>query len=292
MLSLLQLPLISHLLKFERNYNQTHPLLWIRDNWTFTIWLSAVYAAFLVIGTAYMKNRAPFDLRLSLGLWSLFLSLFSLAGSVRLLSELNHSISRKGFHHSYCQGDWNRDPRISFWMLAFTWSKVFELVDTVFIVLRKQKLIFLHWYHHILTLIYCFFLMSRGTHGPFRWFATMNFSIHTLMYAYYSIKALRLFHVPSVVNKVITTSQILQMVVGFSINVVLFVMQFTHPKQCDLPMDSNLFGLILYSSFLLLFVKFFNQSYGRKEGSKDSNFIDKNHVNNNNHVEYEWKKSK
>jgi elongation of very long chain fatty acids protein 6 len=28
-------------------------------------------------------------------------------------------------------------------------------VDTLFIVLRKKPLIFLHWYHHITVLLFC-----------------------------------------------------------------------------------------------------------------------------------------
>jgi elongation of very long chain fatty acids protein 6 len=36
-------------------------------------------------------------------------------------------------------------------------SKVPETVDTLFIVLRRQELIFLHWYHHASVLIYCFY---------------------------------------------------------------------------------------------------------------------------------------
>jgi hypothetical protein len=38
------------------------------------------------------------------------------------------------------------DDRVSgFWALMFVLSKVPELGDTIFIVLRKQPLIFLHW---------------------------------------------------------------------------------------------------------------------------------------------------
>jgi hypothetical protein len=39
----------------------------------------------------------------------------------------------------------------------FCISKVPELIDTLFIVLRKQKLIFLHWFHHATVLIYSWY---------------------------------------------------------------------------------------------------------------------------------------
>lgn len=41
-----------------------------------------------------------------------------------------------------------------FWSTMFVLSKVPELGDTLFIVLRKQPLIFLHWYHHATVLVY------------------------------------------------------------------------------------------------------------------------------------------
>lgn len=34
----------------------------------------------------------------------------------------------------------------AFWGWLFTLSKMVELGDTIFIVVRKQELIFLHWY--------------------------------------------------------------------------------------------------------------------------------------------------
>ena len=278
------LPLVSHLLNFEKNFEVKPHLEWIYRNWTITIWLSCLYVAFLVIGSHYMKNRKPFDLRLPLGLWSLFLSIFSFFGSMRLVPELFDTLSSRGFVHSFCEGDYKTDKRINLWMILFMWSKAIEFIDTVFIVLRKQKLIFLHWYHHIITLIYCFFMMGYGLHGPYRWFASMNFAIHTVMYGYYAVKALRLFPVPSIVNKVITTTQILQMIMGFVINVMLMGMRLSN-KKCDLPLDSNVFGLVVYSSFLILFVNFFLQTY-RCKPPKEEGFK-KTICDNNNETKFQ-----
>ena len=41
-----------------------------------------------------------------------------------------------------------------YWYTVFVLSKAVELLDTAFIVLRKQRLITLHWVHHVLTLCY------------------------------------------------------------------------------------------------------------------------------------------
>ena len=140
-----------------------------------------------------------------------------------------------------------------FWTWMFVVSKVPELGDTVFIVLRKQKLIFLHWYlckllclicqqnnaliryHHVTVLIYCWYSFSEYT-APARWFVVMNFIVHSLMYSYYFLKASRCEHncvffkklykhfihvrvkVPRYIAMVITSLQLLQMVVGCFVN--------------------------------------------------------------------------
>ena len=109
----------------------------------------------------------------------------------------------------------------SFWASVFVLSKVPELGDTFFILLRKQPLIFLHWrvrldhpyvpsfsliyctysndcddmishfrYHHMTVLMYSFFCWSEYTASS-RWFIVMNYIVHSVMYSYYACKALR-----------------------------------------------------------------------------------------------------
>ena len=49
-----------------------------------------------------------------------------------------------------------------FWATMFVLSKVPELGDTIFIVLRKQPLIFLHWYHHATVLVYSWSVFTHS----------------------------------------------------------------------------------------------------------------------------------
>lgn len=69
------------------------------------------------------------------------------------------------------------DEDVFFRITIFCISKVPELIDTLFIVLRKQKLIFLHWFHHATVLIYAWYSYHDWTASG-RWFVFMNYSVH------------------------------------------------------------------------------------------------------------------
>ncbi len=74
------------------------------------------------------------------------------------------------------------------WIMLFCLSKVPELVDTLFLILRKKPVIFLHWYHHFITLLYCWWGWASQTPTG-RTFAGMNLFVHSIMYSYYAIMA-------------------------------------------------------------------------------------------------------
>lgn len=68
-----------------------------------------------------------------------------------------------------------------FWVYVFYLSKFYELLDTVFIVLRKAPLRFLHFYHHSMTFFLCWVCLEYSI--PVQWIATtLNAFVHIPMY--------------------------------------------------------------------------------------------------------------
>ncbi|XP_028825577.1 elongation of very long chain fatty acids protein 6-like [Denticeps clupeoides] len=243
--------------EFERRFDESGAIRWMQQNWDKSFVICFAYALFVFAGRRYMRERPKWDLRGPLALWSLSLAIFSILGAVRtdwyMLNVLQHS----GFRQSVCDSAFYRAPVTKFWAFAFTLSKVPELGDTLFIVLRKQKLMFLHWYHHITVLLYTWYTYKDEVAGG-SWFITMNFTVHAVMYSYYAARAAGV-RVPRACAVLITACQILQMVMGLA--VLLMVYGWMHAQHCASNLSNVTWGSLMYLSYLLLFASFFYESY-------------------------------
>jgi hypothetical protein len=109
----------------------------------------------------------------------------------------------------------------------------------------------------------------------------MNLTVHAIMYTYYGFRALR-FNIPKWVNIFITSSQILQMVVGVYINVSAFLIKRRGETYCDIS-DQNLnFAFTMYLSYFVLFFNFFYHSYispKKKTNDNQANGHANGHIN-------------
>ncbi|XP_025066345.1 elongation of very long chain fatty acids protein 3 isoform X1 [Alligator sinensis] len=223
---------------------------------------SLAYVLLIFGGQYVMKERRGYNLRMPLALWSFSLALFSILGIMRTGEYMRFRLSTSGFKQSVCDRGFYTGPICKFWAFLFVMSKVLELGDTVFIVLRKQKLLFLHWYHHITVLMYSWYAYKDMVAGG-GWFMTMNYGVHAFMYSYYTVRAAGL-KVPRSLAMVITFTQILQMVMGTTVTILAY--SWMQDENCYTSWRQIFWSAMMYLSYLVLFCQFFREAYFRGRG--------------------------
>ncbi|XP_030629107.1 elongation of very long chain fatty acids protein 6 [Chanos chanos] len=251
---------------FERSFDDRAAYKWFQEHWKTSFLFCGLYAALVFGGRHFMREREKLNLRRPLILWSLSLALFSIIGTLRTGAYMLHVINSGGLKQSVCDSNFYSAPISKFWAFAFVLSKAPELVDTAFIVLRKQKLIFLHWYHHITVLLFSWYSYKDQVAGG-GWFMTMNYAVHSLMYSYYTLRAAGI-RVPRAFAMLITTMQILQMAVGLA--VLGLVYMWMHQEHCPSNLGNIGWGSVMYFSYLWLFASFFYSSYLKRSVEKGS----------------------
>jgi hypothetical protein len=248
---------------FELNFNSIPFVCWTAQNWNLALAICGAYLALVAFGVYVMQSAKPFDLRNTLRFWNIGLSLFSLVGFARTLPHLLYYIfsdpqgAQHGFYSSRCKPAETSygQGAAGLWTMLFIFSKVPELVDTLFVVLRKKELIFLHWYHHVTVLLYCWHsYMTRSSAGLY--FITMNYGVHAIMYFYFALDKTPLvkFFAPFV-----TALQISQMVVGMIVCASVYIYQQT--STCDMTPSNFIAGIGMYFSYFLLFAYFALEKY-------------------------------
>lgn len=248
-------------LPFEENFTHNAATNFAAENWWVPISCVLAYVLFITAGSKLMAEREkPFDLRLLLAGWNALLCLFSFIGMCRTMPYLIASIISQPYESTVCtvpSNHWGDGPT-GFWVMLFIFSKIPELVDTVFIVLRKRPLIFLHWYHHVTVLLFCWSAYSTIS-GSGLYFVAMNYSVHALMYGYYCLQALKMCpkSFPAVL---ITLSQIAQMFVGTGVCISCWY-YLINGTPCHNDTSNLVAGALMYGSYLYLFCEFAVKRY-------------------------------
>ncbi len=178
-----------------------------------------------------------------------------------------------GFEYVVCNkavNTWGSGPS-GLWVMLFMYSKIPELIDTIFIVIRKKPLIFLHWYHHITVLLFCWSAYSTLDAGGL-FFVSMNYTVHAMMYGYYCLQALNCC--PKAFPPVlITIAQITQMLVGTGVCVSCWY-YLLNGKPCANDFNNLVAGAIMYGSYLYLFCEFALKRYVFKQPKKESKKVE------------------
>ena len=144
-------------------------------------------------------------------------------------------------------------------------SRLLDLFDTVFIVLRKKdsQISPLHLYHHTVVPILCWISFKYNAMIPIIWmFVLINTGIHTLMYGYYALAALGPRVRPYLRwKRYITVLQIAQFVICGTYGCLLYY------KQTGYPMDWFYFVVGQNPLFFYMFYDFYQKSYIKQKNA-------------------------
>lgn len=243
----------------EKSFNERKVIPFMESHWHWSIYYSIIYLLLIFIGKRYMRDRKPYSLRRALCCWSAGLSMFSFFALWRVTPLAYNMVYLGGIQHAICDvNSYSGSAGGGLWAFLFPLSKLPELIDTSFIILRKKKMVFLHWYHHITVFIYCWFSyafpISTGV-----WFGLVNYSVHGIMYAYYAVKASGRSP-PRWIAKSITTLQLSQMFAGIFLN-YLATKSLLENKSCAMNKFAICISIFFYVSYAILFANFYYWTY-------------------------------
>eukprot|EP00727_Mastigamoeba_balamuthi_P004735 m51a1_g1426 hypothetical protein (254) ;mRNA; r:68145-69593 len=227
---------------------------------------SAAYLAFVVVGSRVMRGFGPVRPRFLLALHNAVLCAFSaLIVALFLVSAWRTSYTTPT--ELVCDSKGELFQGLSrATMLAFAWSKVWEFVDTAFLVLGRSRLRFLHVYHHAVTMVFGWVVLS-DRYAPSFFFALVNAFVHTPMYYYYALAA----YGKSVWwKKYLTTIQITQFVLCIALAVYHGLSSYQGACGArEVTTRSAVWTSVCYTSFLVLFVQLYIENYcSRTDRSK------------------------
>lgn len=248
------------------------------ENETLLSTFPPVVAATVIYYTTIFSGQAIFK-KFDIPAWKLnglfqihnfALTTISFTLLVLLIEQLTPIIYNHGLFYAICNaGAWTQ-PVVTLYYLNYL-TKYLEFVDTLFLVVKRKKIIFLHSYHHGATALLCYFQLTGKT--SISWVPiTLNLGVHVVMYFYYFLaaKGIRVWW-----KQWITNFQITQFVLdlGFIYYAAfikvkndygLFGCDQTKCIDCVGTSLATWTGLSIISSYLVLFVLFYIDIYIKK----------------------------
>ncbi|KAG8949681.1 hypothetical protein FRC04_008427 [Tulasnella sp. 424] len=216
-----------------------------------------------------MRDRQPLKLTFLFQLHNLLLTTGSGLLLVVMLEEIVPIVWKHGLFYGICgYGAWT--PRMEFYYIINYYFKYIELIDTVFLALKKKPLAFLHVFHHSATALLCFTQLNGRTSVSWT-VITLNLAVHVLMYYYYWATAggRKIWW-----KKYLTTMQITQFIIDLFVVYFASYSYFASTYFPNMPTMGScageehaaFFGCALLTSYLFLFIDFYVRTY--KKGGK------------------------
>nr|XP_022313684.1 elongation of very long chain fatty acids protein 4-like [Crassostrea virginica] len=224
----------------------------------------SLYLLMVKLGPRVMESQKPMQMQGAMIFYNLVVMLLSFFTVVQMLvAAIQSSYSMA------CQPvDYSDDPRALRMMNALYWyfvSKVIELADTFFFIVRKKdkQITVLHVYHHAVMLPHTWWFVKFVPGGQTFLVSFLNSFVHIWMYAYYGLSAMGP-HMQKYLwwKKYLTKLQLVQFVLIASH--ALYNVCF---GNCGFPRLFSLSSVIQSTIFFSLFMNFYLKTYKKQKGT-------------------------
>ncbi|KAF8371620.1 hypothetical protein PRIPAC_78049 [Pristionchus pacificus] len=233
---------------------------WMLEHEIFSIQVVVLYLMTVFMLKQFMNNREAFKLEGAIKSWNLIIATLSGICAAGMTAEFFTTLFGRGINASLCSStDTFFHGSTGYFLWCYHIIRLFEFTDTLFIILRKQPLLFIHWFHHALTLYVSWFCYARPSPLS-RYGIYLNALIHTVMYTYYFLRASKI-RLPLFVAKAITSAQIVQFVFAFWSIIQPSIMKFGLGMPCELDTQTLLASGFMDVCYLYLFVQFYLNKY-------------------------------
>merc|ERR1712107_743297 len=155
----------------------------------------------------------------------------------------------------------------------FCLSKILELMDTVFLILKRKEVRFLQWYHHAATMLFCWLALATE-YTPGFWFALTNYFVHSIMYMYFCLMTFKSMQkMLKVIAPFITIIQIAQMFWGLIVNAIAVGSYFAG-SSCQIKAVTVYPCVVMFASYAWLFSKlYFDSKKPRGKSGKTEGMV-------------------
>lgn len=212
----------------------------------------------LYLGPKLMARHEPFKLNRLLFVYNNLMAAANLYLFIQGMRISNYSKDTWGCGKD--GGDVRNSPRQGIYLgYIFFLTKLIELLDTVFFVLRKKKqqITFLHVFHHSIVPFFCWIGIKLAPGGSNGFFPLVNSFIHVIMYSYYGLSTFGPKVQPYLWwKKYLTRLQMLQFVL------VMINAAYTFTStNCKFPIMFLYMQGSMAAIFLVLFAIFYKNAY-------------------------------
>ncbi|KAK9507358.1 hypothetical protein O3M35_007231 [Rhynocoris fuscipes] len=208
-----------------------------------------------------MENRKPYNVKPFMIIYNLAQVIFN----AYFFEESLRLVWLVGKYNWFCEEvDYSCEPfplKVAGMVWLFMWTKVLDLLDTVFMVLRKktEQISFLHVYHHTAMVVATWLATRYIAGGHCVFFGTVNSFVHVIMYFYYFLTAIKPEYKKNIWwKRHITEIQLIQFIVTLAHGTVALI-----NTRCNFP--KPLLALFIPQDVFMfaLFWDFYRKTYLR-----------------------------